>query len=107
MIKKGFVWCCVGVAIGVGTSYLVFESKVSAMGASNLLMVNRAAALSTELAETKAALETCIGSTLAKEASLEDFYQQLIYTDRIDFTVFAEDGTPRRMVLDCPGRDKQ
>ena len=107
MRKKYIIAGCVGGVIGIGVSYLYFSGKVAAMGASNLLMVNRAAALSTELAETKAALETCIGSTLAKESSLEDFYRQVIEADRIDFTVFAEDGSPRRMVFDCPGRGKQ
>ena len=107
MIKKVVVWFCVGVATGIGVSYLVFESKIAAMGASNLLMVDRAAALSTELAKVKGDLAACQGSTQAAEASLEDFYQQLIYADRIDFTVFAKDGSPRRMVLDCPGRGKQ
>jgi hypothetical protein len=114
MINKRVVWFCVGMAIGVGVSYIAYKSKVAAVEASKQRIARQSVALISELEKTKAelkatkaALETCIGSTLAKEASLEDFYRQLIYADRIDFTVFAADGSPRRMVLDCPGRGKQ
>lgn len=49
-------------------------------------------------------LNTCQGAYASKEASLEDFYQELIYADRIDVTAFSGDGPPRRLIFDCEGR---
>lgn len=107
MIRKGVVWCCVGIAIGAGASYIACKRKVAAMGASNIRIVKRASALSTELAKVKGDLAACQGSTQAAEASLEDFYQQIIYADRIDVVTFGDDGLPRRLVFDCKDRRDQ
>lgn len=111
MINKGVVlWCvvvCCGVVCCVGVSFQAVESKIAAMGASNIRIVKRAAALSTELEKVKIDLASCQGSIQEAEASLESFYQQLIYADRIDVVTFGADGAPRRLVFDCDGRGKQ
>ena len=50
-------------------------------------------------------LKTCQGAYAPEEASLEDFYQELMYADRIDVTAFGDDGKPRRLIFDCQGRE--
>jgi len=54
--------------------------------------------------QVKQDLNTCQGSSASREASLEGFYQELIYADRIDVTAFSGDDPPRRLIFDCEGR---
>ena len=56
------------------------------------------------IVKLKQDLNACQGSSASKEASLEDFYHELIYADRIDVTTFGDDGKPRRLIFDCQGR---
>lgn len=51
--------------------------------------------------QVKKDLKTCQGDSVSREASLEDFYEELIYADRIDVTAFSGNNQPRRLIFDC------
>lgn len=62
--------------------------------------------LEREAVNLRQSLATCQGAQAGREASLEGFYQNLMFANRIDVVVFDEDGQAKRLVFDCGGNEQ-
>lgn len=83
------------------------EAQVSEQRDMNAELSLQVGPLEREVAKLRQDLATCHGAQVDSEASLEDFYQELMFAHRFDMVVFNDDGQTRRLVFDCGTGDDE
>jgi uncharacterized coiled-coil protein SlyX len=116
MMESKHWWGLGGIAIGVLSLTAIalvygvpdterisaLEAQVSEQHDMNAELSLQVGPLEREVIKLQQDLSTCQGAQVDSEASLEDFYQALMFfKGRFDMVFFDENGTPNRLVFDC------